>query len=531
MIPETIAWVVAAVLVTVATSGIAGRAGWSAPVALVTVGAVASFLPFVPDVVIEPDAVLYGLLPPLLFAAAIRTPLADIRARRDSILVLSVGVVVFTLAAIGFALWALVPAVGLAAALALGAVVAPTDAVAVQAVAGGARLPRRVLSILETESLLNDATALVALNTAIAAVVGVVHPVRVGGEFLLAAGLGVGIGLLVGFGFSVVRRFLHSPVLDTSLSLVVPFVAFVPTQEIGGSGVLAVVVAGLWLGWRAPLIQSPEARIAESVNWRTIQFLLENAVFLLIGLSLSGIVRGLGRSSLGGLQIAGVVVVLLVVLVVSRFVAVGLAKVLFDHGPRALRERSWNWRTVTAVSAAGIRGVVTLAAVFLLPAETPERELLQFLAFAVVVGSLLLGLLLPPIIRALRLSRTADLQEESDRDRLLDEARAAGLEARREAKEDAEEARVDEQPGLGAETAGDDPAVGAAGRDESDDLTDLTGERLEHDRIRRRMIEAERAAVLAVRREHRYPETAVRQVLELIDAEDVALRRREGPRE
>lgn len=502
--PEIIAWVVSFVVVTVVVSGVAGRVGWSAPVALVAVGAALSFVPGVPQIEIEPDAVLYGLLPPLLFAAAIRTPLADIRARRDSIVVLSVGVVVVTLLVFGLTLWALVPAVGLAAALALGAVVAPTDAVAVSAVAGRVRLPRRVMSILETESLLNDATALVALNSAIAAIVGIVHPVDVAGGFVVAVLLGVGVGLGVAFLFSAVRRYLRSAVLDTSLSLAIPYVAFIPAQELGGSGVLAVVAAGLLLGYRAPLIQSPEARIAESVNWRTIQFLLENAVFLLIGLSLAGIVRGLPESSLDGWRIAGLSILLLAVLAAARFVSVGLAKVLFDHGPARLRARTWSWWTVTAVSSAGVRGVVTLAAAFLLPEETPERELLQFLAFVMVAGTLVGGLALPAIIRRLRLGHSADDQERSDRDRLLDEARAAGIRARDEAVDAEGDAPVD------------------------DALPETTSERLAHDRVRRRMIDAERAAVLAARREGRYPELAVRAVLTMIDAEDVALGRREA---
>ncbi|MBM7388766.1 cation:proton antiporter [Clavibacter phaseoli] len=504
--PEIIAWVVSFVVVTVAVSGLAGRVGWSAPVALVAVGAALSFVPGVPQLVIEPDAVLYGLLPPLLFAAAIRTPLADIRARRDSIVVLSVGVVVFTLLAFGLTLWALVPAVGLAAALALGAVVAPTDAVAVSAVAGRVKLPRRVMSILETESLLNDATALVALNTAIAAIVGVVHPIDVAGGFLVAVLLGVAIGLAVAFLFSAVRRYLRSAVLDTSLSLAIPYVAFIPAQELGGSGVLAVVAAGLVLGYRSPLIQSPEARIAESVNWRTIQFLLENAVFLIIGLSLAGILRDLPESSLDGWAIAGLSILLLAVLAAARFASVALAKVLFDHGPARLRARTWTWRTVTAVSSAGVRGVVTLAAAFLLPEETPERELLQFLAFVMVAGTLVGGLALPAIIRRLRLGHSADDQERSDRDRLLDEAREAGLAARAVAmREDG----ADDGPG-------------------DDALPETTTERLTHDRVRRRMIDAERVAVLAARREGRYPEIAVRAVLGMIDAEDVALGRREA---
>jgi NhaP-type Na+/H+ or K+/H+ antiporter len=175
------------VLVTVTVTGLSGRVGWSAPVALVAVGAIVSFVPGLPQITVEPDIVLYGILPPLLFAASIRTPLSDILARRDSIFVLSVGLVVFTVAVIGFSLWWLLPSIGLAAAFAFGAVVAPTDAVAVTAIAGRLRLPRRVVSVLESESLLNDATALVALNASIAAIVSVVHPWTVAGDFAIAA--------------------------------------------------------------------------------------------------------------------------------------------------------------------------------------------------------------------------------------------------------------------------------------------------------------------------------------------------------
>jgi NhaP-type Na+/H+ or K+/H+ antiporter len=215
-------------------------------------------------------------------------------------------------------------------------------------------------------------------------------------------------------------------------------------------------------------------------------------------------VRGLPESSLDGWRIAGLSILLLAVLTAARFASVALAKVLFDHGPARLRARTWNWRTVTAVSSAGVRGVVTLAAAFLLPEETPERELLQFLAFVMVAGTLVGGLALPAIIRRLRLGHTADDQERSDRDRLLDEARAAGLAARDRALADGDDGPGDEA------------------------LPETTAERLTHDRVRRRMIDAERTAVLDARREGRYPEIAVRAVLGMIDAEDVALGRREA---
>ena len=513
---STIIWVVGFVTVTVTVTGLSGRVGWSAPVALVVVGAAVSFIPGVPAIVADPDLVLYGLLPPLLFAAAIRTPVADVLARRDSILVLSVGLVAFTVVVVGFSLWWMMPAVGLAAAFAFGAVVAPTDADAVTAISGKLGLPRRVVSVLETESLLNDAAAIVALHASIAAIAAVVSPWSVGGEFVLAIVVGGAVGLAVGYILSAIRKRLHAPVLDTSLSLVIPYIAFIPTQLLGGSGVLAVVVAGLFLGQRSPLIQSAEARIAESINWRTIRFLLENAVFLLIGLSLAGIFAGVAESSLGFWKIAQLSVAVLLLLIVSRFVFVFAANALYSHGPRRLRERAWGIPTATAISSSGIRGVVTLAAAFLLPASTPERELLQFLAFIVVAGTLFEGLALPWIIRKLRLPPPNSSQERVERHTLLAEAQTAGL------------ARLDEES-----TDADDEAALTRLRINARFLADALQNPSEDDRepsptaynrLRRVMLSAEREAVLTARAEGRYPESAVRAVLRNIDAEETALR-------
>ncbi|MET0956751.1 MAG: cation:proton antiporter, partial [Cryobacterium sp.] len=214
---NTIEWIVVFVVVTVAVTGLSRRAGWSAPFVLVVVGAAASFIPSVPTIEIEPELVLYGLLPPLLFAAAIRTSVIDVRARRDGILLLSVGLVAFTVVFVGLTAWLVVPAISLAAAFAFGAVVAPTDAVAVTAIAGRLGLPRRLVTVLEGESLLNDATALVALNAAIAAILSTVTPWSVTGNFVLAVVGGVGVGLLVGFVLAMIRKQLRAPVLDTSL--------------------------------------------------------------------------------------------------------------------------------------------------------------------------------------------------------------------------------------------------------------------------------------------------------------------------
>ncbi|MGC5169747.1 Na+/H+ antiporter [Micromonospora sp. DT81.3] len=512
----TISWIVLFVITTVTVTGVVGRIGWSAPVALVLVGGLVSFIPAVPQVEVQPELILYGILPPLLFAAALRTSIVDVRARNDSILLLSVGLVAFTVVTVGFAAWLLVPAITLAAAFAFAAVVAPTDAIAVTAIAGRLGLPRRVVTILEGESLLNDATALVALNASIAAIVSVVTPATIAIDFVVAVVVGVTVGLLVGFLVSFVRRALRSAVLDTSISLITPFAAFLIGELLHGSGVLAVVVTGLYLGYRAPVVSSAEARVAERLNWRTIQFLLENAVFLFIGLNLNGILEGALRTGPGVWETVWVCVGLLLALVASRFAWVLGTTALYRHGPKRMRERGWAWGNGVAVASAGVRGVVTLAAVFLLPEETPGREYLQFLAFVVVVASLLGGLALPWIIRRLRLPRPSLMQELTERRMLMAEARQAGIE------------RLDEEA-----TSDDEPRVVELLRSDAGFL----GETLETYgpdasipqfeaklRLRRSMLDAERGAVLQARSEGRYQEPAVAAALQAIDAEETALR-------
>ncbi|MFC5502042.1 Na+/H+ antiporter [Lysinimonas soli] len=509
-------WVVAFVLVTVTITGISGRVGWSAPIVLVAVGAVVSFISAVPRIGIDPELVLYGVIPPLLFAAAIRTSFRDVRARNDSILMLSIGLVAFTVVAIGFAAWILMPAIGLAAAFAFGAVVAPTDAVAVTAIAGRINLPRRVVTILEGESLLNDATALVALNASIAAIVAVVNPWVVAGDFVIAVVGGVAVGLAVGWVLAAIRKRLHAPVLDTSLSLITPYLAFIAAQSFGGSGVLAVVIAGLFLGYRSPSIQSAEARVAERLNWRTIDYLLQNAVFLFIGLNLSAIVEGALKNGPGVWPTVGICLGILLALVVVRFIWVFAITLLYRRGPRFLRSRGWSWRNAAAVSSAGIRGVVTLIAVFLLPPETPQRSFLQFLAFVVVVGTLLEGLLLPTIIRALKLPAPNYDQEHQERFALMAEAEQAGVDELANHLTDSDEEEVVERLRMNSafleEAIANPPEDGREPR-----LVAYT-------RLRKTMIAAQRQAVLQARREGRYQEPAVLSVLAAIDAEETALK-------
>lgn len=513
---ETISWIVAFVVTTVIVTGVVGRIGWSAPVALVVVGGAVSFVPGIPQVEVEPDLILYGILPPLLFAAAIRTSVIDVRARRDSILLLSVGLVAFTVVAVGFAAWMLVPAISLAAAFAFAAVVAPTDAIAVTAIAGRLGLPRRVVTILEGESLLNDATSLVALNAAIAAIVSVVTPATVALDFVLAVAVGIAVGLGAGWLVSVIRARLRSAVLDTSLTLVTPFGAFLLAETLHGSGVLAVVIAGLYLGFRAPSVASAEARVAERLNWRTIQFLLENAVFLFIGLNLKGILEGALRTGPGLWQTVVICTGIILTLVLSRFAWVMATTLLYRKGPERLRERSWAWGNGVAVASAGVRGVVTLAAVFLLPPETPEREYLQFLAFVVVVASLVGGLTLPWIIRRLGLPRPSFTQELTERRLLMAEARQAGID-----RLDGE-ASPDDEDRIIAQLRADAGFLGETldyyGADASIPQLEMKA------RLRRSMLDAERQAVLLARSEGRYQEPAIVAALQAIDAEETALK-------
>jgi Na+/H+ antiporter len=513
---STIVWIVIFVVVTVTVTGFSRRIGWSAPFVLVVVGAVASFLPSVPHIELEPELVLYGLLPPLLFAAAIRTSVVDVRARRDGILLLSVGLVAFTVVMVGLTAWLVVPAITLAAAFAFGAVVAPTDAVAITAIAGRLGLPRRVVTVLEGESLLNDATALVALNASIAAILTSVTPLSVTADFVVAVVGGVGVGLVVGWVLSVIRRQLHAPVLDTSLSLVTPYLAFILGELVHGSGVLAVVIAGLFLGYRAPVIQSAEARIAESINWRTIQFLLENAVFLFIGLNLESILAGVSLTGTGFWSTVWISLVIFAALLASRFAWMAITTAIYRYGPRRLRERGWSWRTGVAVSFAGMRGVVTLAAVFLLPPETPQRELLQLLAFVVVVGTLLQGLALPWVIRRLRLPPPNRSQERIEAQMLLAEAQTAGL-----ARLDAEVTDADEQRVIGRLRTNAVFLADALDNPAPEDAEPLPAA---YNRLRRAMIEAEREAVLAARVEGRFQEPAIRSALAFIDVEESALK-------
>jgi monovalent cation/hydrogen antiporter len=421
-----VAVVVIAVVVIVGAAAVVGpRIRVPVPLLLVVLGVGLAFLPWVPEIELDPDLILAGVLPPLLYAASIRTSLVDIRENRVSILALAIGLVGFTTAVVGIAVHAAVPLVPLGAAIALGAIVAPPDAVSTTALGRTIGMPRSMTSLLEDESLLNDAAALVALNLAIAALVRPVTAGEVVGQLLVAVGGGILCGVVVGAALVVVRRRIVDPVLDTLLSFAAPFLAFLPAQAIGASGVLAVVVTGLILAHAAPKVQTAKARVTEAVNWRTIAFLLENSVFLLIGLQVPGLLRGVAESGIGAATAVTTCAVALGAAVVARFVwvfgALGIAQ--FTPQRRVFRPAG-----ALVISWAGMRGVVTLAAAFLLPADTPGRPVLQLAAFVVVAGTLALqGLTLGRLVRLLRLQGPDPAADALQEATLLASATRAGV--------------------------------------------------------------------------------------------------------
>jgi len=403
---HTAAEIVGLVVAVLVVTSLARRLDLSAPLCLIAVGIGASYVPGVPDYHLSPEVVLVGLLPPLLYSAAIQTSLLDYRKLRGPIALLSVGLVAFTTLGVGLAVWAVVPDLPLSAAIALGAVVAPPDAVAASAVAQRVGMPRKLVRLLEGESLFNDAAALVALRTAIATIAGSVTMWQVGLDFVLAAVAGGTAGAVIGYAGSAVRKRLTDLVSDTAFSFAVPFVAYLLAEAVHGSGVLAVVVAGIILGHRSPTIMSGSARLASRHNWQTIQFLLENLVFLLIGLQLRQIIEQVAASGLSPWLVVGVCAVVLGATILTRvlwMVGIGISKRI---GARLTgqHKRVWPWRYSAVIAWAGMRGVVTLAAAFVLPANTPQRALLVLAAFVVVTGTLLIqGTTLPPLVRRLRL--------------------------------------------------------------------------------------------------------------------------------
>ncbi len=504
-----------------AVAAIGAVARWRdvpAPLLLVVLGIAASYLPVIGSVRITPDLILVGLLPPLLYAAAVRTSLVDFRANLPPIGLLSVGLVLFNTACIGLLSWALLP-IPPAAAFALGAVVAPPDAVAATAIARRVGMPRRVVTILEGESLVNDATALVCLRAAIAALAGTVSVAGVIGGFALSVIGGMAGGLLVALAVVLIRRKVRDLLTDITISFLTPFVSYLIAEELGASGVLAVVVTGLAVGHKAPVMLTAQSRVLEQANWATVQFVLENSVFLLIGLQAKSIVDDLANSGISlrrSLFVASVILGAVIVLRIVWVFPTVYASRLFRGAGR--RNGGPSWRYPALVSWAGMRGVVTLAAVFVLPPDTTQREILILIALVVTAGTLLIqGSTLPWLVRRIGLAGPDRAEDTLAEAALFQRSARAGL------------ARLD-QLLTGKEPPDVVERLRRRGLDRADSVWERLGATSEtpsavYARLRGLMIDAERAEVLLARDSGDAPDEVLRTVLGALDVEETVLDR------
>lgn len=427
-----LALLLAAVAVFVVVNWVSERSGLPSAALLTLVGSAYALMPG-PNIGLHPDIVMTCVLPPLLYNAALESSLVGIRRNLRSIISLSVVLVLLTASLVGVAVGLLVGGATIAAGVALGAAVAPTDPVAALAVARKVGLPVNIVTLIEGEGLLNDATALTTLSMAIAVARGaefsVLSTVR---AFVLAAVGGLVVGLLLAYGRRLLRRWKSDVLTANAISLATPFAAYLAAEQVHASGVLAVVVCGLIVGHDSPRTESGASRLQTRAVWRLVNFLLEGLVFLLIGQQLPTILHGL-RGDRPSTVIVAVTVTVAVVLLVRP-----LWLLLTQSLPRPLHTRLGNdnaerlrGREIFVLSWAGTRGVVSLAAIFAVPFVTntgapfPARDLLLFCTFVVVLVTLIgQGSTFAPVVRALGLR--ADTVDEL---RLRNRARAAAVQA------------------------------------------------------------------------------------------------------
>ena len=389
-------------IVMIAT--VADRLRIAYPILLVVAGIGVALLPVRHRIELHPDLVLLVFLPPLIYDASLDTSARELRTHWRPILLLAVGLVVATMATVAVVIHSLVGDMSWAVAFALGAIVSPPDSVAATQIAGKLGLPRRLVTILGGEGLMNDATALTAYQVAIAAVGSVFTVADVFGKFSFAVVVGVAVGLAVGWLGCRMLRFTETPVIENTMLLILPFAAYLPADKLGASGVLAVVAAGLYFGRFGSASLTAAARLQQREIWDLIVFLLTGASFLLIGLELRPILDSLVNRESGSLAIEASAVVGTVIVVRMAWM---FAVTALPGGHRlvgAARRSTRSWRETTVVGWAGMRGAVSLAAALALPQDFPQRDLLVFITFAVIVATLVgQGLTLPPLIRRLGL--------------------------------------------------------------------------------------------------------------------------------
>jgi Na+/H+ antiporter len=495
------------------------------PILLVLGGLALGFVPGIPEIELPPDLVLVAVLPPLLYGSAFFTSLREFRANLKSITLLAIGLVLVTMVLVAWAAHELIPNLSWAEAFVLGAIVSPTDPIAATAIAQRLGLPRRLVGLIEGESLVNDGTALVAVRYAVAAVVtGSFSLASASADFLLSVAGGIGIGLAVGFLIRQVRRRLDNPPLEITISVLSGYFAYLPAHALDVSGVLAAVAAGIYLGWHTMELTSAQTRLQGIAVWEILFFLLNGLLFALIGLQLPVVVDALSGFSAGELTLWAAVVTAVVMAARFAFIFPGvLASRLLRRGVSARDGEPWKGATIVAWS--GMRGAVSLAAALAIPLTTdagalfPNRELIIFLTFAVILGTLVLqGLSLPALIRVLRLQEEEAPAKEEAKARIY--AAEAAL------------ARLEEL--VEEDWVRDDTAERVRGlfnfrrerfRSRFDPETDgdIEVRSMSYQRLLRELLEAERAAVLELQRTGRIDNEVLRRVVRDLDLEEARL--------
>lgn len=502
----------------------------SYPILLVVAGLIVSLLPGVPEVRMEPDWVFFVFLPPLLYAAAWNTSWHDFWFYKRPIALLAFGLVIFTATAVAYVSTALIPGFTLAAGFLLGGIISPPDAVAATSVLQSAKLPKRVITILEGESLVNDASSLIVFRFALASILTGEFVLRkAAGDFFLVSIMGILIGLAVAHVVYLVHRFLPtSSSIDTALTLITPYFMYIAAEHFHCSGVLAVVSGGLFLSFRAHEILTYESRIQSKYVWETLQFLLNGIVFILIGMQLPEVEAGLERSSLGQALWYGIVISALIIAI--RIIWVFPAAYLprrFSSRIRAREERPAP-QAVFLIGWSGMRGLVSIASALAIPLTLPggeafpNRHMILFITFVVIVVTLVLqGLSLPYVIRRLKIEvqDNHSLQEQQVRLRLAN-AVVAFLETefRVQTTENEVFARVKERyermiEHTARKLAEDDPELSAPAF-----LADYRKMLLSVVRVRREEI-------LRMRSEKAFPEELLREKEHELDLEEARLHR------
>lgn len=424
---EHIATVIVLLALVTALAEVTDRIRVPYPILLVLTGIGFGLIPGLPKIALDPEIVFLIFLPPILYAAAWNTSWADFKAAKRPITLLAIGCVIFTTCAVAWVAEMMIPELGWAEAFVLGAIISPPDAVAATSATKGLGLPKRVIAILEGESLVNDATGLIAYRYAVAAVVsGGIHIWSAGLEFIMVAIGGIALGFAIAFVFKWIHKLTpDNPTTDTTLTFLAPYVTYLVAESLEISGVLAVVVAGLYMSWNSSTVFSQQTRLQASGTWNTIIFMLNGIIFILIGLQLPEIVEAIEDKSVGTLLRYGAIVS--VAVIVGRIIWVYPGTFL----PRLLSKRIRTTepkpaiRMVNIVAWSGMRGVVSLAAALALPftldgvTPFPNRNLIIFLTICVIFSTLVLqGLTLRPLIKWMKILPDDDERRHEEEARL-----------------------------------------------------------------------------------------------------------------